>query len=136
MAWKLRRYEMPKYWFYHVHVSSTDPQETAEFYEKTFGAKRGSTGKLNDGRTLIDFKMSGGVIKVSSPRAKPMIPGTPQTGLEHFGLRTDNLDAAVKELKAKGIKFVQEVKVARPGVKVSFFLTPENTLVELMEIKE
>ena len=32
---------MSKYKFDHIHVTSTDPAKTAEFYEKTFGADAG-----------------------------------------------------------------------------------------------
>jgi len=43
------------------------------------------------------------------------------------------LEAAVAELKAGGVNFVQDITVARPGVNISFLLTPENTLIELLE---
>ncbi len=62
-------------------------------------------------------------------------PSSPETdyGLEHFGIRTDNLEAAVAELKAKGVQFKEEIRVVRPGVKISFLRAPENVLIELLE---
>ena len=54
-------------------------------------------------------------------------------GLEHFGIRTDNLAAAVADLNAKGVQFRCETREIRPGVKISFLGAPENVLVELLE---
>lgn len=126
---------MPNYWFDHVHLVSSDPIKTAEFYEKTFGARRGDIQKLPDGRTLVSLELGEALIRVTNPKAQPLVPSILPTGygIEHFGLRTDNLEAAVDELKAKGIKFVQDVTVLPSGVKISFFLTPEDVLVELLE---
>ncbi|MFC1940938.1 VOC family protein [Chloroflexota bacterium] len=124
---------MPNYWFDHVHLISPDPIKTAEFYEKTFGAERGAISELSDGRTSVVLNLSGVAIRVMSPRTQPLVPSTSQTGLEHFGIRTDDLEAAVAELKTKGVQVVQDVTVVRPGLKISFFLAPENVLVELLE---
>jgi predicted enzyme related to lactoylglutathione lyase len=69
---------------------------------------------------------------VGSP---PLVPATlqPQYGLIHFGLRTDNLEKAVEELKAKGMTFVQDITRLSSGSKISYFLAPENVLVELQQ---
>ena len=124
---------MPNYWFDHVHVVSPDPVKTAQFYEEMFSAKRGSIDDLPDGRILVNLDLNGVAIRVSNPRTKPLVSGASLTGLEHFGLRTDDLEAAVAELKANGVQFVQDITVARPGLKISFFLAPDNVLVELQE---
>ncbi len=126
---------MPNYWFDHVHLISQDPLVTADFYEKTFGAKR-SVSKLADGRTLESVTFDGPSIKVTPPRAKSLVPNTlpDGCGLEHFGLRTDNIEEAVAELKAKGIKCVQEIKAISPTTKIAFFVSPEDILFELLEV--
>jgi len=127
---------MPNYWFDHVHLISQDPLMTADFYEKTFGAKRDGLSELPDGRTLVSVTLGGASIKVINPRAKPLVPNTlpNDCGLEHFGLRTDNLAEAVAELKANGIKFVQEITAVSPTTKIAFFTSPEGILIELLEI--
>ena len=125
---------MPSYWFDHVHLNSPDPIKTAEFYEKMLGATRCSVQKLSDGRTLVDLDLNGSSIKVTNPRAQPLVPGASPTGheIEHFGLGTDNIEAAVAELKSKRVKFVTEIKQGH-GAKISFFLAPGEILIELME---
>ena len=126
---------MPNYWFDHVHLVGPEPIKTAEFYEKTFGAKRESVQELPDGRTLVSAGLGGVSIKVTPPRARALVPSTLPGGfgLEHFGLRTDNLAEAVAELKAEGIKFVQEITAVNPKTKIAFFLSPEDILIELLE---
>ena len=49
------------------------------------------------------------------------------------GIRTDNLEASVAELKAKGVEFRDEIREVRPGVKISFLGTPENVQIEIPE---
>ncbi len=126
---------MPKYWFDHVHLLSQNPSATADFYAKTFGAER-IASKLADGRTLESVIFDGPSIKVTPPRAQPLVPNTlpDGCGLEHFGLRTDNIEEAVADLKAKGLKCVQEIKAINPTIKIAFFVSPEDVLIELLEV--
>lgn len=122
---------MQNYRFDHVHLYSPEPVKTAEFYEKVFGAENHGVRQDPDGRTIVDLVLNGIEIKVSVPRA-----GGPQEhyGLDHFGLVTDNLEAAVAELKAKGIEFVQEI-TSLPTADISFLLAPEGTVIEVLEKK-
>ncbi len=83
----------------------------------------------------VNHSLNGAPIRVMSPRPKTLVPSASPNGLEHFGLKTDDIETAVKELKAKGVKFVQDITAAGPGVKISFFLAPENVLIELLERK-
>jgi len=126
---------MPNYWFDHVHLISPDPLKTADFYEKTFGAKRDSLNELPDGRTLVSVTLDNASIKVTNPRPTPLVPNTLPNGcgLEHFGLGTDNLEEAVAELKANGMKCVQEIKAVSPNMKIAYFVSPEDILLELLE---
>jgi predicted enzyme related to lactoylglutathione lyase len=123
---------MPKYEFNHIHVFNPDPVKAAEFYEKTFGAKKGSVGKLADGRIRVDVTIGAVPIRITPPRPTPLLPGFSTNAMEHFALTTVDLDAAVKDLKDKGLKFVQEPTSTQ---RAAFFLTPENVLVELIEAK-
>ena len=142
---------MAKYWFDHVHMTSPDPVKTAEFYEKTFGAERLDMFQITDRRTNVFFDLNGTVIKVVQPRPQPLLPGAPSTvyGVEHLGMRTNNLVEAVVELKAKGVKFVRDITPdthsparptpTRPGLtstQFSFFLAPENVVFELFEARD
>ena len=127
---------MPNYWYDHVHVISPDPLKTAQFYEGMFNAKRVGVSELGAGRVSVELDLNGSRVLIKSGNVKTeTAPGSsePAHGLEHFGVRTDNLEAAVAELKAKGVQFKEEIRLARPGVKISFLWAPENVLIELME---
>ena len=127
---------MAKYWYDHVHLMSPDPSKTAQFYEQMFGAKRGDTRTFPDGRISVALDLNGQSILILQPKDQSKsatIAAANNYGLEHFGIRTDNLEVAVKDLKAKGVKFQQEITVPRPGIKIAFLWAPENVLIELVE---
>ena len=128
---------MPNYRYDHVHLVSPAPLETAQFYERMFNARRVSTRELADGRTSIELDLNGSRILVIERQAQaesaPSSSGAGY-GLEHFGLRTDNLEAAVVELKANGVQFRDEIREIRPGLKIAFLWAPENVLIELLEV--
>ena len=97
---------MPNYWFHHLHLMSPDPIRTAEFYEKMIGATRVSVREIDGGRHAVILDLNGTAILVASQREGATLPGDPQSGLEHFGLRTDDIKAAVAELRASGVEIV------------------------------
>ncbi len=127
---------MPNYWMDHVHLVSKDPVKTAGFYEKAFAAKK-EDETLPDGRLLLTRILGNDevTIKISNPRPKPLAPNTlpDGCGLEHYGIQTDNIEAAVTELKAMGVEFVQDVTALPSGTRISFFLTPDGELIELLQ---
>jgi lactoylglutathione lyase len=119
---------MPNYQFDHIHLMSPDPLKTAEFYEKMFQARRVSARELDGGRVVVNLDLNGTTILIS-----PSGGDASQSGLAHFGIRTDDLEAAVKELKDSGIVFTQEITEVRPDFKISFLTAPENVTIELQE---
>jgi catechol 2,3-dioxygenase-like lactoylglutathione lyase family enzyme len=124
---------MANYWFDHVHLISPDPIKTAEFYERCLGATRGPVNKTPDGVMTLDLNLKGTIIKARQPRPKTLLPDSPLTGLEHFAVQTDDIEGAVAELKAKGVKFLKEITQSFPGVRATFFVGPEGVLIELIE---
>lgn len=129
---------MAKYWFDHVHLVTKNPEKDAAFYEKMFGAKRDGFLELPDGRKLVSVALDGASIKTSQPRPEPLIPNTlpDGCGLEHFGLATDNIEKAVAELKANGVKCVLEIRAISPTTKIAYVVSPEDILIELLEFSD
>jgi lactoylglutathione lyase len=119
---------MPEYKFDHVHLMSPDPVKTAEFYEKVFAAKRVKVSDMGGGRVNVSLNLNGVTILISKSRDDKV-----QNGLGHFGIRTNDLKTAVKELKASGVKFNQDYTEIRPDFKISFVAAPENVTIELQE---
>ncbi len=124
---------MPNYWHDHIHLISPDPMKTAQFYEDMFNAKRVIVRDLGAGGLSIELDLNGSKVLVMSQQGTGPRDRVDDYGLEHFGIRTDDLEAAVAELKAKGVKFKEEIREIRPGVRISFLWAPENVLIELLE---
>jgi len=118
---------MPQYSFDHIHLMSSDPVKTAEFYQKTFGAVVKSTRDFGGGRITVNLDLGGVMILIGKSRDES------QNGLAHFGMRTDNLDEAVAELKNKGVPFTREITPIAPGFRISFLQAPEKVSIELQE---
>jgi len=126
---------MPSYQFDHIHLNSPDALKTAQFYETMFGAKIVRVREIYGG-AVVRLDMNGQQALIGPPvGSPPLVPATlqPQYGLIHFGLRTDNLEKSVDELKAKGMTFVQDITPLSTGSKISYFLAPERVLVELQQ---
>lgn len=120
---------METFKFEHIHLYSPDPYKTAEFYVETFGAENIGSNTDSKGRTIVDLMMNGINIKISHPWERDSKIGH---SLDHFGFITENLDAAIAELKSKGINFVME-KTNVPTANISFLTGPEAVLIEVVE---
>jgi lactoylglutathione lyase len=116
---------MPNYKYHHAHFMSPDPLKAAEFYENMLGAKTEEVIKNPDGDVMIHLNLHGSRIWVSSAKSKQ-----PFYGLHHIGLSTDNIEAAVAELKASGVNFIRDIAELRPGVKAAVLAAPDNAVIE------
>lgn len=125
---------MAKFTYDHIHLRSPDPEATAAYYERMFGAE--VLRSTVDGKPRIDLKLGGADIFIA-----PVPPGsdvnpppvTPYQGLDHFGLSVKNIDAVVAELKAKGAEFTMEPNNIRPGIRIAFMRGPQGVSIELLE---
>jgi len=118
----------------HIHLRSPDPEATAAWYRDKLGAEVIKTPQTGGG-TRIDLNLSGQkvFIALAQPGKAAEAPASPYFGLDHFGLTVDDLDAAVAELKAKGVTFTMEPTLNRPGVKIAFLTAPQNVSIELIQ---
>jgi catechol 2,3-dioxygenase-like lactoylglutathione lyase family enzyme len=125
---------MSKFTYDHIHLRSPNPEATAAFYEKMFGAEIVRT--MQQGKPRIDLKLGGVDIFIAPVGPAEGVnppPKTPYQGLDHFGLRVSGIDAVVAELKAKGVEFTREPTTVRPGVRVAFLRAPEGVSIELLD---
>jgi len=124
---------MPDFTFEHIHLRSPDPEATAQWYERIFGAT--VIRSVVQGAPRVDLNLCGQTVFIApindAKTAAP--PSAPHQGLEHIGLHVNGIDAAVAELKAKGVVFTLEPKTIRPGLRIAFLRGPENVSIELLE---
>ncbi|MFC1958127.1 VOC family protein [Chloroflexota bacterium] len=131
---------MPTYRFDHIHLASSAPLGTAEFYERMFGATIESVTERHFGGAMVSLMLHGINLRVTpdvpiTPRSvdsRPIETLTyPEYGLNHFALETDDIEATAKELKAKGFQG-DEIR-GGPGIKLCRFWVPDNILIEFIE---
>src|SRR3546814_1897644 len=110
---------MTRFQFDHIHLRSPEPEETARFYERMFGAKIIRT--VQEGRERIDLDLGGQAIFIAPvlPDDKTAAPPrSPYQRLDHIGLTVSVIDATAAELKDKGAEFTMEPTHLRPGIRL------------------
>ena len=125
----------PTYRYDHMHVRSRDVKKTAEYYRDMFDAEIVESIQ-SDGKPRTDLDLNGLTIfiaHVPADAAVPPAPAQPYVGLDHFGLRVEDMDEAVAELKRRGAAFMMEPRTIRPGVRIAFVQAPDNVRIELLE---
>jgi catechol 2,3-dioxygenase-like lactoylglutathione lyase family enzyme len=126
---------MAKFGYDHIHFRSEDPRAARKFWEEMLGATMVQERELG-GAPSFNMDLNGMTFIVSG-RAKDEDPvrtnSEPRYGLDHFGLRVDNMDEAAQELRAKNAEFICEPWEIRPGVKIAFIKGPDNISIELAQ---
>ncbi len=126
---------MPNYTYDHIHLRTRDPEATTKYYHEMFGAKIIESVQ-SDGLSRVDMDLNGLTIfvaRVSPADDVPVPPADPPMGLDHFGLRVDNLDEAAADLKSKGAELSMEPRDLRPGLRIAFVRAPDDVRIELLE---
>ncbi len=120
----------------HIHLRTTNPEATVQWYESMLGAEVIRT--MQQGKPRIDLKLGGANIFIAPVVAGDGVnppPTTPYQGLDHFGLTVTGIDAIAADLKSKGVEFTREPTTVRPGVRICFIRAPEGVSIELLERK-
>jgi lactoylglutathione lyase len=126
---------MTEFTYDHVHLRSPDPDATAAYYERMFGAEI-IKSVMSNGLPRTDVKIGGVMFFIAPVPADAAIAEKPEgsfVGLDHMGLRVREIDRVCDELKAKGAEFTVEPKTIRPGVRIAFVRGPQNVLIELLD---
>ena len=126
---------MPNYTYDHIHIRSQDPMATAQWYEKMFSAKIIESTQP-DGSPRVDLDINGltvFIMRVATDAPAPGADTEVSLGLDHFGLRVENMDAAVAELTEKGAEFTMGPRKLRPGLIITYIVAPENVRIELLQ---
>ena len=119
--------------FDHIHLRSLDPDAAGRFYVDHLGARL--DGRIET-ETLLRVTVAFPGLNVfidRVPDGTNLAAPRPHLGLEHFGLKVADLDAAAAELKGKGIEFTLEPVDFRPGLRIAFIRGPDDVSIELLE---
>jgi catechol 2,3-dioxygenase-like lactoylglutathione lyase family enzyme len=113
----------------HLHLKTNDPDGTVKFYVETLGAKVVSQS-ANGGYRIDLHGLSLNVSKFLDNQTREQ-----KFGMEHLAIDTDELDALVEKLKARGIKILEQTVVSG-GRRVCFFEGPDGVQLEFIEMKK
>ena len=112
----------------HLHLKTRDPEQTAKFYVEVLGAKIVNQS-ANGGYRLDLHGLSLNVSNFLQEQTREQ-----KYGLEHIAIDTDELDALVAKLKARGIGILEQTVVSG-GRRVCFFEGPDGVQLEFIEMK-
>ncbi|MCH2337205.1 MAG: VOC family protein [Pseudomonadales bacterium] len=126
---------MPKYQHHHIHLMSHDAMAAGRFYETMFGAtilrSKGANGlpRCNmdlDGQTVLISTVTEEITQISNEPHQ-------QLGLDHLGLRVDDMTEAASQLKHQGAEFLVEPRETMAGVQIAFLRGPDGVNIELIQ---
>ncbi len=109
---------------HHVSVNVSDVAAAVAFYTGVLG------GTLRDDRP--DFGFGGAWIDLGASQVHLLEAAPPAVLGQHFAVRVDDLDAAVAELRGRGVAVAEPVAVG-PG-RQTFLADPAGNTVELYEL--
>jgi methylmalonyl-CoA/ethylmalonyl-CoA epimerase len=137
-----RRYELVvKATLDHIGIAVSDLAAALAFYRDALGLEIEAPEEVASQRVRAHFIPAGEAAlelleatAEDSPIAKYVAKRGP--GLHHLTLRVDDIDAALTQLKTRGVRLIDET--ARPGAHGSrvAFIHPSSTHGVLVELKE
>jgi catechol 2,3-dioxygenase-like lactoylglutathione lyase family enzyme len=125
---------------HHIGLVVSDLARTTAFYE-ALGFTIASDLPSGDASRAIRFLNLGDFqlelfwyAEPSEPLPVPAPGGKGRLGFRHFALRTDDVYAALAELKASGLAPADlEVRMVPAGYKLVFLSDPDGVEIELMQ---
>jgi lactoylglutathione lyase len=121
----------------HIHLKSTDPGKTADWWVKAFNFEIVRDAVRDTGDRFIACRSENGItVNISGAQeGQKMGAGDASVheGLEHFGLDSENLEADIERLTAIGATLLEPPRDAAPGVRICFVQAPDDVRIELIE---
>ena len=126
----------------HIHVYAADPDSSARFYEDFFGALSINRDTNINGDLRIFLALGQQVLVVGTfpdglEPAEPPKAGdgayTHGFGVAHFGLRVEDVDAAVAELTGSGVRVLSPTVHEASGLTYAYVAAPDGVVIELTQ---
>lgn len=126
----------------HIGIAVNDLKEVGAFWGETLGLTNNGEETVADQKVTTGFfpTPNGSEIELlaatedSSPIAKFIEKNGGRGGIQHIALRVDNLEAALADLKEKGVKLIDEKPRKGAGGAMIAFLHPKATHGVLLEL--
>lgn len=125
----------------HIGIAVKNLEETLKFYEEVLGIKSVGTEIVEEQKVKVAFlpirdteiellettEEDGPIAKFIEKRGE---------GIQHIAYKVDNIEKAIEELKAKGVRMIDErPRYGAGGARIAF-LHPKSTFGVLIELCE
>jgi glyoxylase I family protein len=113
----------------HVAVSVADYKGAIDFYGRQMGFREAFSFREADGSPYLTY------FQVNRDTFVEVMQATPQrpVGCPHFGLEVENLDAAIEQLKQRGVQVRAPSLSPRTGSRIAVASAPGGVNIELLE---
>ncbi|MBE3589001.1 MAG: methylmalonyl-CoA epimerase [Thermoanaerobacteraceae bacterium] len=125
----------------HVGIAVKDLQKAIEFYEGLLGLKVTDTEVVEEQKVKVAFLPTGDseveLLESTTPDG-PIARFIEKNGegIQHIAFRVDNLEEKLAELKARGVRLIDEKPRRGAGGARIAFLHPKSTFGTLVELCE
>ena len=123
----------------HVHIKVEDPGAVVGWYVKAFGFKIVSDSTRIWGDRFIRCEASNGVVvNISGARTAEKMGSADASahwGLEHFGIKVDDIDAEIERLSGLGAKLMEGPVSVPGGPIIAFIKAPGGVRIELLQYR-
>ena len=109
----------------HVHLKTTDPKKTAQFYIDNFGGEMLAEIPGRGFRVNLHGLQLNITTKIDSQNHEQ------NYGIEHIALQTDDYGGTLATLRKNGVKILEEL--ANNGRHVCFLEAPDGAQMEVIE---
>jgi len=125
----------------HIGIAVKDMETAKKFYTEMLGMKAMGEEVVEQQKVKVCFIPSGDseveLLESTSPEG-PIAKFIEKNGegIQHVALRVDNIAAALEDLKAKGVRLIDEVPRYGAGGASIAFIHPKATGGILLELSE
>lgn len=125
----------------HIGIAVQNLEETLRFYTETLGIELHGTEIVEEQKVKVAFLPVGDTEIELLESTEPDGPiakfiEKKGEGIQHIALRVDNIEVAIEEMKAKGVKMIDEKpRYGAGGAKIAF-CHPKSTKGVLVELTE
>jgi methylmalonyl-CoA/ethylmalonyl-CoA epimerase len=123
----------------HIGIAVKSIEQAGKFYTETLGLK------IEDVENVADQKVNVAFIPITDSEVELLESTEPDgpvakyidargEGVQHIAFRVDNIEAALEELKAKGVRLINEKPRKGAGGAMIAFIHPKETNGVLVEI--
>lgn len=113
----------------HVAVSVVDYKAAVDFYATKMGFREAFAFREPDGSPYLTYLQINRNTFVEVMQATPARP----PGCPHFGLEVEHLDAAVEQLRQRGVEVRAPSLSPRTGTRIAVASAPGGVNIELLE---